>query len=402
MARTLSYLDATHLLRRATARGRKEEAQQLVDVGLEAAVDSLLQDPTPAVPYHTEVTITERYEQHKEIANLWLSHWLTTPTPAAERLVLFWHGHFTSQFNESMGASASDAWTQFATFRSQAYGPFSDLLKAVAQNPMMLLYLNNAESRKEHPNENWARELMELYTLSPGFYSEKDVQESARAFTGWSTRLASGKRGYQRDPNEPFVYFFNPRWHDSGPKTFMGRQIQNGDDVLDILSNHPQTYLFVGHKLLVNYLTPQPPQAMVQEAARVLQSGGTRETLRWLFTRDEFYSPQYRSTVVKSPIEYLVGLFYAAGQSQPLIGKDDGKAAARLLGIFTAMGQIPFEPPTVKGWDGDMNWLDESRLLTRLNLVSAFAGKENQLDLSVFMDGAVGPLALVKPEAQLL
>ncbi|MER3552934.1 MAG: DUF1800 domain-containing protein [Meiothermus sp.] len=402
MARTLSYQDATHLLRRAAARGRKEEAQHLVEMGLEAAVDSLLQDPAPAPPFHTEVSSNERGDQHRQMIQAWLTHWLTTTTPTAERLVLFWHGHLTSEFRSTMGAQSSDAWTQFEVFRQNAYGPFSKLLKAVAHNPMMLLYLNNAESRKEHPNENWARELMELYTVGPGFYTEKDIQESARAFTGWTVRLASGNGGKMRDPNEAFEYFFRKNWHDGEPKTFMGRQIGSGEEVLDILSNHPQTYLFVGRKLLAYYLTPTPPETLVQEGAKVLQSGGTREMLRWLFTRGDFYAPQYRGTIVKSPLEYVIGLLYAASQTKPVIGKDDEKAPNRLLNAFAAMGQIPFDPPTVKGWDGGMSWLAESPLLTRLNLISNFAGKEKTLDLEVFMDGANGPLALVKPEAQLL
>jgi uncharacterized protein (DUF1800 family) len=402
MAKPLSYPDAVHLLRRAAARGRGEEARRLSEMGLEAAVDSLLQDPAPAPAFKTEVSSNERGEQHRQLTKLWLAHWLTTPTPAAERLVLFWHGHFTSEFRETMGAQGSDVWTQFATFRTHAYGPFGELLKAVAHNPMMLLYLNNAESRKEHPNENWARELMELYTMGPGFYSEKDIGESARAFTGWTVRLPSGNGGKMRDPNEAFEYFFRKNWHDGGAKTFLGRQIESGDEVLEILSNHPQTYLFVGRKLLTYYLTPEPPEALVQEGAKVFRDGGTREMLRWLFTRDDFYTPQYRAALVKSPLEYVVGLLYAAGLAQPLIGKDDDKTAARLLGLFATMGQVPFDPPTVKGWDGGMSWLAESPLLARLNLISAFAGQERSLDLEVFMDGANGPLSLVKPEAQLL
>ncbi|GEM85386.1 DUF1800 domain-containing protein [Meiothermus granaticius] len=402
MAKPLSYPDAVHLLRRAAARGRAEEARRLSELGLEAAVDSLLQDPTPAPAFKTEVSSSERGEQQRQLTQLWLTHWLNTPTPAAERLVLFWHGHFTSEFRETMGAQGSDVWAQFATFRTQGYGPLGELLKAVAHNPMMLLYLNNAESRKEHPNENWARELMELYTLGPGFYSEKDVQESARAFTGWTVRLPSGKGGKMRDPNEAFEFFFRKNWHDTGSKSFLGQPVESGDEVLEILTRHPQTYAFIGRKLLAYYLDPQPPAPLVSEGAKVLQSSGTREFLRWLFTHPEFYAPAHRASIVKSPLEYVVGLLYAAGQTRPLIGKDDGKASGRLLGLLATMGQVPFDPPTVKGWDGGMSWLAESPLLARLNLVAALAGQEPSLNLEVFMDGATGPLSLVKPEAQLL
>jgi len=404
MARPLSYQDATHLLRRAAARGRKEEAQKLAEMGLEAAVDSLLQDPVPAPPYRTAATTNEKGLQHREITQLWLSHWLTTPTPTAERLVLFWHGHLTSEFRETQGAQGIDFWNQFATFRQFGYGPYGELLKAIAKNPAMLLYLNNAESKKEHPNENWARELMELYTIGPGHYTEQDIRESARAFTGWTVRMPAGApRGKDRDPNVGLEYVFNPRWHDPGVKTFMGRQIQSGEEVLEILINHPETYRFVGRKLLALYLSPNPPQPLVEEAAKVFRDGGTRELLRWLFTRDEFYAPENRSSIVKSPIEYLVGLHYAAGESKITLGqKDEEKTSARVVGALAAMGQIPFDPPNVKGWEGGMSWLAESPLLVRLNLISAFAGREKKLDLEVFMDGASGALSLVKPEAQLL
>ena len=129
MARPLSFSNAIHLLRRAAARGRKEEAQQLAEMGLEAAVAFLLRDPAPAPSYRTAATRNERGQQHREISQLWLNHWLSTPTPAAERLVLFWHGHLTSEFRETMGAQGIDFWQQFATFRQMGYGPYGELLK---------------------------------------------------------------------------------------------------------------------------------------------------------------------------------------------------------------------------------------------------------------------------------
>lgn len=402
MARGLTLQDATHLLRRAAARGRKDEAQRLVELGLEAAVDSLLADPVPAPPYRTAASNNEKGQMHREITQLWLSHWPTTPTPAAERLTLFWHGHLTSEFRETKGALGIDFWNQFATFRQLGYGPYGDLLRSIAKNPTMLLYLNNAESKKEHPNENWARELMELYTVGPGNYTEEDIRQSARAFTGWTVRLPGGVRPKDRDGNTPFEYVFRRDWHDPAPKTFMGKQVQTGDEVLEILIAHPKTYLFVGHKLLKFYLTPEPPEALVAEAARVLREGGTREMLRWLFTRDEFYAPGHRGALIKSPIEYLVGLAYAAGDSKIAIGKDDEKAAQRLVNALASMGQIPFDPPNVSGWDGGLSWLAESPLLVRMNLLANFAGKERKMDLEVFMDGAGGVLSLVRPEAQLL
>jgi uncharacterized protein (DUF1800 family) len=262
---------------------------------------------------------------------------------------------------------------------------------------------------------------MELYTTGPGYYSENDIYEAAKAFTGWSVGLPSNMRPRQngqvvrrqRDPNEALEFIFRREWHDPKAKQFMGRTIQTGDEVLDILIAHPQTYWFVANKLLAYYLTPKPPVNLVQEAAKILQAKGTRETLRWLFTREEFYNERYRNSIVKSPIEYLVGLLYAAGarrfdfaEINPQIGqrRENNPNQERMgpLGLFSLMGQIPFDPPNVKGWDGNLSWLAESHLLIRLNILGQFAARERQFDLSVFMDGADGALALVRPEAQTL
>jgi uncharacterized protein (DUF1800 family) len=268
MARPLSFSNAIHLLRRAAARGRKEEAQQLAEMGLEAAVEFLLRDPAPAPSYRTAATRNERGQQHREISQLWLNHWLTTPTPAAERLVLFWHGHLTSEFRETMGAQGIDFWQQFATFRHLGYGPYGELLKAIAKNPVMLLYLNNAQSRKEHPNQNWARELLELYTVGPGHYTEQDILEAARAFTGWTVRLPSNQRPREASANLAFEYVFNRNWHDPGEKTFLGKRVRSGDEVLEILIAHPKTYEFVARKLLRFYLCPEPPKPWCSKGRR--------------------------------------------------------------------------------------------------------------------------------------
>jgi uncharacterized protein (DUF1800 family) len=263
----------------------------------------------------------------------------------------------------------------------------------------MLLYLNNAQSRKEHPNQNWARELLELYTVGPGHYTEQDILEAARAFTGWTVRLPGNQRPREASANLAFEYVFNRNWHDPGEKTFLGKRVKSGDEVLEILIAHPKTYEFVARKLLRFYLCPEPPAALVQQGARVFRGEGTRGFLRWLFTSEVFYSPEYRNALVKSPLEYLVGLWYAAGVEKVSFEERSGRALYQSL---AAMGQVPFDPPSVAGWDGGMAWLAESPFLTRLNLLAGFAGREGRLDLEVFMDHADGVLSLVKPEAQLL
>lgn len=402
MAQALGYLDATHLLRRSAARGNRAEAQKLVEMGLEGAVDYLLRPPVEAPPFSTAFTRPEKGPQHREITRLWLNHWLNTSTPAAERMVLFWHGHFTSEFRETKPAQGIDFWNQFATFRQLGYGSFGNLLKAIAKNPTMLMYLNNADSRKEHPNQNWARELLELFTLGPGNYTEADILEAARAFTGWSVRLQGQQKPKDAPSTVPFEYVFRPNWHDSGEKTFLGKKLKTGDEVLEVLIAHPITYRFIARKLLVAYLNPQPSPELISEGAKILQASSIREFLRWLFTQPAFFAPENRASIIKSPIEYTVGLLYSAGVRQPQSSDTESNRNKQLFNAFAAMGQIPFDPPNVKGWDGGLSWLAESPLLTRLNLISLIVGLEHNLDLEVFMDGASGPLSLVRPEAQLL
>ena len=367
------FREAAHLLRRAAARGRREEAEVLAEAGLQAAVERLLADPAPLAP--------PRFEEKRRIVPLvlaWLRGWLATPTPAAERLALFWHGHFTSELRKVKRPELM--WRQLSTFQEKGYGPFRELLFAVAKDPAMLLYLDNARSKMPHPNENWARELLELFTLGVGHYDEADIQAAARAFAGWSVTR----------PREGTIRFvFRRRWADGEAKTFLGRRVRTGEEVLEILARHPQTYRFLSGKLLRFYLHPEPEPGLVEEGARVLKDAGTRGFLAWLFTHPAFYSDRARFALVKSPVEYLVGLYYASGQ-------EPDSRAVRLL---AAMGQLPFQPPSVKGWEGGLAWLDATPLLARLNLIRPLA--RTRLDLSVFMEGR-GAEDLLLPRAQLL
>ena len=387
MAISFGIPEANHLLRRATARGKRDEAEQLVSLGLEGAIAQLLRPPAAPPP----VTFDPANRSSEQtLARLWLEWWLTTPTPAAERLVLFWHGHFTSEIRDVR--SPYSMWSQFQTFRERGTGPFGNLLLAVARDPAMLVYLDNATSRKTAPNENWARELLELFTVGPGFYTEQDILESARAFTGWTVRSTEAVRSPDTAFGR-FEYSFNRSWADPNPKTYLGRTIQSGEDVIEILANHPQTYRFVAQKLLAFYFHPEPSSVQIEMAARVLQQDGSYGFLGWLFSRDFFYSKAARQNLIRSPVEYLIGLADSAGLST---------LEQRIINVLTLMGQVPFQPPGVKGWDGGKAWLGEPALLARINLLSFLNNQTSSLDLSVFMDGNDQATELVKPEAQLL
>ena len=377
--------EAAHLLRRAAVRGTRQEAEALAEMGLDRAVEQLLRDPEPAPePDLDSEARASSGKLHRRLVLHWLGHWLRTDTPAAERLTLFWSGHFTSEFRKVK--SPRLIWQQNRTLRRLGPGLFPELLNAVARDPAMLVYLDNAQSRKEHPNENWGRELLELFTLGEGNYGEDDVQAAARAFTGWSVTPPRKARKEGR----PVSFEYRPRWHDDAPKTFLGHTVQGGEEVLEVLAAHPQTYRFLAGKLLRFYLAPEPPAALVEEATAVLKDTGTYGLLRWLFTYEAFYAPQVRSALVKSPIEYLVSLLY--------VGRD---LPERALGrALVSMGQVPFQPPNVAGWPSGQAWLGDAALLARLNLLPAVL--EETSDLYVFADGARDAYDAVLPQAQML
>ena len=386
--------EAAHLLRRAAALGNSADARELAALGLERAVDKLLDEPN----------LPEEHDHHYfedndvDYVDDWASHWLSTPTPAAERLTLFWHGHFTTE------ASKVGNWMSYAKvnkLRELSLGTFHDLLYMIAEDPAMLIYLDNRYSTKEHPNENWARELMELYTLGVGNYTEDDIVKGvAPAFTGWSVGWDDGV----------YYFRFSAEDHAFGEKKVLGQTINNhfspiseGYEVLDIILSKKQTYIFIATKLLRYYFHPQPSQQMINAGADVLRGGTVRDFLKWLFTHPDFYSDQVRNSLVKSPFEYAVGLFYAAGkravhESEPLHSWLRGR-----------LDQDPYNPPNVAGWPiATADWFTDSSLLQRLKFID-FAtrypdgtGPTGPVDYSVFMDGAVNTLSLVAPEAQLL
>ncbi len=384
--------EAAHLLRRAAARGNAAEADNLASMGLERAVDALLD--SPEIPEEHDPDYFEG-EGSPDYRNAWVNQWLQTRTPAAERLTLFWHGHFVTE------AGKTGWWNTYHKInklRELSLSSFRDLLYMIAEDPAMLIYLDNNDSTKEHPNENWARELMELFTLGEGHYTEKDIQEVARAFTGWSVSW--------EDDHHYFAFYAED--HDFGPKTVLGRSVHNthnplfeGYEVLDILLENPQTYLFISEKLLKFYFHPDPDPRMVQVGADVLKGGTVRDFLKWLFMHPEFYADEARNALVKSPMEYAVGMLYAAGKREAPEGLS--------WWLRARLDQDPYNPPDVSGWPSGADWLPDALLLQRLKFID-FATRTTDgeppptgpVDYSVFMDGAANPLSLVAPEAQLL
>ncbi|MCI0535902.1 MAG: DUF1800 domain-containing protein [Verrucomicrobiales bacterium] len=369
---------ASHLLNRAGFGGTPAEVSRLVELGPEQAVSSFVdyeRIPDPAAPPEwakPDPTRAERFlaartasqeermrmrqeedrtqrERLLELRQWWVSRMVLGRRPLQEKLTLFWHGHFATSFQKVRDAYLM--WMQNDIFRQNACGPWLTLLTKVSKDPAMLVWLDQAQSRRQHPNENFAREVMELFTLGEGHYTEMDVTEAARAFTGWSIDRADQK------------FTYRPRLHDPTLKTVLGRTGDlKGDDVLKTILQQPQADRFITAKLWTFFASENPtPELVAALAAGFRATGQTfKPLLRRIFLSEEFYSPSVMRQQVKSPVQWLVGSVRMLERElpPPLVTVN----ALRLL------GQDLFAPPNVKGWDGGLSWITTNSLLNRYNL----------------------------------
>ncbi|MBI3117359.1 MAG: DUF1800 domain-containing protein [Candidatus Hydrogenedentes bacterium] len=289
----------------------------------------------------------EERENIQQLKEWWLARMVHTPRPLEEKLTLFWHGHFATSSQKVR--SSYHTYQLNRLFREQASGNFKQLTAAVGQSAAMLNYLDNARSTKEDPNENWARELMELFTLGQGQYNEDDIKESARAFTGWSHDM------------QEFTYRIEN--HDFGEKTFMGRSGPlDGWDVLDIIFEQPAASPFIAGKLWRYLAHEQAVPALTYELGHVLRHNGfeLKPMLTTLFLSEAFYAPEVMGGQIKSPVQLLVQLCDDLGlENMPY---------EQMARATAALGQDLFYPPNVKGWDGNRAWINANTLLQRYNL----------------------------------
>ena len=309
----------------------------------------------------SELNRAVRAEQEKRLTDLrgwWLERMAAPSTAAREKVVLFLHGHFAT--SEEKVRNPVLLYRQNQMFRERAMGPWSDLVLGIARDPAMLIYLDGARSRPEHPNENFARELFELFTLGEGNYTEKDIQESARAFTGWTLRLTH-KPGEAMDEETTEPYFVNnPKWHDKKSKKIFGKTGNfDGEDVVRLALDQPAASRWITGKLWRFYTGSPPDEETHRELVSLWQenNGQLRPFLQAMWTSAQFYSPELARNRVKSPVEWLVGLCRQLGRPLP---------APALASEMTAqLGQKLFAPPNVKGWDGGITWINTTSLEKR-------------------------------------
>ena len=303
-----------------------------------------------ASPEERQALQRERRREGIELRAWWLEEMRSTSSPLTEKMTLFWHNHFVS--SDQKVRSPQLMYRQNVLLRKHALGNFAALLHDIARDPAMVIYLDNASNRKAQPNENFAREVMELFTLGEGHYSEHDVKEAARTFTGWSI-----------DPDRGEFLFRRPQ-HDDGYKTVLGRGGNfDGDDVLDILLAQPRTAEYIVEKLWREFVSPRPDAAEVARIARAFRESGydIKTVLRALLTSDGFYATSSRAALIKSPVELIVGTLrqfeFKTGEMLPF-----AFASAQL-------GQNLFAPPNVKGWSGGEAWINSTTLLARKQLL---------------------------------
>ncbi len=284
-----------------------------------------------------------------QLRSWWLARMGQTRRPLEEKMTLFWHGHFATSYDTVR--NPYHLKLQNDLFRRQATGNFKALVLGICRDPAMLRYLDGNRNTKRQPNENFARELMELFTLGIGHYSEQDVKEAARAFTGW-TSVAH-------------IFHFNRQQHDYGRKTFLGQTGHfNGAHIVEMIFDKPQTARFISRKLCRYFVTEKPDQRLVDGLATTLRKHDYqfKPMLRQLFSSRWFYSEPVVGTLIQSPAQLAVSTIRQLGM--PL----EGLAIAGNL--LPKMGQDLFRPPNVKCWEGGRTWINASTMMARYNFLA--------------------------------
>lgn len=320
-------------------------AQNLVD-GLYKGIQDVAQMQKPELTNDQKKQLREQSREDLKNLNIrWLEEMINNEAQLREKMSLFWHGHFACRVINSYFQQEL-----LQTIRENALGNFKDMLRAVSKSPSMISFLNNQQNRKKKPNENFAREVMELFTMGRGNYTETDIKEAARAFTGWGFNLKG-------------EFEFRKFQHDDDKKTVLGKTGNfDGDDVLNILLEQKQTAKYITKKIYRYFVNDKADDAKVEWLSnRFYQSDyDIKKLLEDIFTADWFYEEKNIGTKIKSPIELLAGI-------RRLLPMEMENDQAQIL-FQKTLGQILFYPPNVAGWPGGKTWIDSSSLMLRLRI----------------------------------
>lgn len=376
----LEYQEARHLLSRIGFGGTPAEIDELLPLTYEEAIDKLLDEMgnvaiIPA-PEWTQENITNprknkllmqvmsenqkkayrklhRRKQRQKGVQLkiwWYKQMIATKSPLTERMVLFLHNHFTSSLQKVKAPYL--LYQQHMLFRKYLRGNFLELTHEIAKNPAMILYLDNQTNRKNKPNENFARELLELFTLGEGNYTENDIKQGARAFTGWMVKRKDG------------TFRFNRRQHDSEEKEFMGEKGNfNGENIIDIIFKNPKTAKYIVNKLWLEFIDKSPVESEINRLSNIFTHSNYEilPVLRALFLSPYFRDPKQYGKQIKSPVEFIVGTMR--------MFKTHMSNYRQLVAYGRRLGQDLFDPPNVKGWPGGSEWITSNSLLARRQML---------------------------------
>ena len=384
-----------HLLRRAGFGATRVELEAAASRGYEATVEELL---NPREERRMSDYLVRRF--HPELSGMmgplapgenWLYRMATTNAPLQEKMTLFWHGIFATGYNKVIhGKALSD---QTRMFRRYAMGSFRTLLLELSRDPAMIIWLDNQDNHKGAINENYGRELLELFSMGVGNYTEEDVKECARAFTGWTI----ANRQYmelrsQRDSDWPYGriswhFEFNLEDHDDGDKTFLGETGNfNGEDIIGLICKQPPTARFIARHLYSYFVADEPPvpewpytePADPEAIEQLVQAYFANDynigaVLRVLFNSEFFKAAEARYTKVKSPVELVAGVLRLTGEFD--------RPRYEILERYNQasyMGQVLNNPPSVEGWHQGTDWLDSGTLVERINFASQQIGDTDQ------------------------
>lgn len=361
----LAFKDAAHLVARTGFGAEWAAVKRLEGLAREQAVEAVLHPPASPLAAAPQMTPWFKLEpmrlndmktrnsawsisQHegKRLQAWWVEQMLTTRAPFTERMTLFWHNHFTSSIQKTLQPSL--LFQQNQLLRRHALGNFAELLQAMARDPAMLVYLDCYQNTKDQPNENFARELLELFTIGRGHYRESDVKAAAKAFTGWGVDNNTGKFIIRADQHVP------------GQSTFLGKSGDfNGDDIIKILLAHPRTAERLAEKFWQAFVSNQPDYGVTRGWAQQLRQSGydIKQLMRTVLNSEPFWAAHNRGTLVKSPVDLVVGTVRMLPYPR--------ESTQEMLNLCRLLGQELFDPPNVKGWTGGEHWISTQTLLVR-------------------------------------
>jgi uncharacterized protein (DUF1800 family) len=412
---TWTIFEAAHLLNRAGFGGNPSEIKVFHALGRDKAVDSLIAptEPLDAFPVPAwstpEQALADMKSRRMEIResrkaarglppeqaekakrevqkaiqqesrrqalegqSWWFRRMLKTEAPLREKMTLFWHDHFATSIQKVKQPAL--LMLQNALFRQNAFGSFKDLTQAILMDPAMMLYLDTQSSKKGMPNENFAREVMELFTLGEGNYTERDIREAARAFTGYYLNPSTGKVSHsarQWDPADKTVF------GKTGPFT--------GKEVINLIFEKKEAARFMTKKLWEFFVYDNPSDAALDSLADSFRKADfhTGPLLREIFLSQEFYAEASIRSQIKSPVQYLVALLKQLEISNPPVGFP--------INAEQQLGQVLFMPPNVAGWDWGQAWINTNTLLTRYNLAGFLTKGAGELDQSMVAEKVKTP-----------